>query len=171
MQLVSVVQAYQQDCRKCGNREGASREIVHARGKLSLCKSSNTPRIASKSPNGLYNFPRWVMVAQNLTLWRNSYGYQTIVVSCSRWSRARLQIWHFWNRILKFCFLTHLAFIENQNKPKCGLFLFISFFSRKGLALPNIVRAASSLEISDKSLWSCMGQRFCCCPKNVRCIL
>jgi len=29
-----------QGCRKCGNQEGASREIVHARGKLISCKSS-----------------------------------------------------------------------------------------------------------------------------------
>jgi len=31
-------------------------------------KSSNTPRIVSKSPNGLYNFLAEVMMAQNLTL-------------------------------------------------------------------------------------------------------
>jgi len=31
---------WHQGCRKCGNREGASREIVHARGKLISCKSS-----------------------------------------------------------------------------------------------------------------------------------
>jgi len=29
-----------QGCRKCGNREGASWEIIHARGKLVSCKSS-----------------------------------------------------------------------------------------------------------------------------------
>jgi len=27
-------------CRKCGNGEGASQEIVHAHGKLISCKSS-----------------------------------------------------------------------------------------------------------------------------------
>jgi len=48
------------------------------------------------------NFPRSVTVVQYLTLWRNSYPYLTIVVSCSRWFRAGLPIWHFWNQILKF---------------------------------------------------------------------
>jgi len=99
-------------------------------------KSSNTPRIAKQITNALHNFPRWVMMAQYLALWRNSYAYVTIVVSCSRWSRARLQIWHFLSRILKFCYLTHLALFENQKEPKFGFFFFVSFFSRKGLALP-----------------------------------
>jgi len=58
------------------------------------------PITASKPQNGLYEFRRSVTVVQYLALWRNSY--LTIVVSCSRWSRAGLPIWHFWSQILKF---------------------------------------------------------------------
>ena len=29
-----------------------------------------------------YEFPHWVMVAQCLALWRNSYAYLKMVVSC-----------------------------------------------------------------------------------------
>jgi len=49
--------------------------------------------------------------------------------------------------------LMNLAVFENKKKPdKLWIFLLYIFFSRKGLALPNIVRAASSLQTSDESL-------------------
>ena len=68
--------------------------------------------------------------------WRNSYPYLTVVVSCSRWSRAGLPIWHVWSQILKFkLFLTQLAFFENQKFQSKSVFSFFFFFCLKGLAL------------------------------------
>jgi len=102
-------------CRKFIGRAAESVEIgKELPGKLYMLvgnyhsaiqvNSSNCQELQSKSPNGLYSFPCWVMMAQYLALWRNSYTYLTIVVSCSCWSCARLQIWYFWSQILKFCF-------------------------------------------------------------------
>jgi len=51
----------------------------------------------------------------------------TVVVSCSRWSRAWLPIWNFWSQVLKFrLFLTHLFLLikKSQSKPGCLFYFF-----------------------------------------------
>jgi len=89
-----------QGCRKCGNREGASREIVHAHGKLIRCKSSKikyhaknckkntkrTVRISSLS----HGYPIPGLVTQQLPLPDNC-GLMQSLVACRVASLAFLK--------------------------------------------------------------------------------
>jgi len=70
----------------------------------SQVKSNNTQRFAENFKRDCTNFPHSVavFVVLYLALWRNSYPYLTIVVSCSCWLHAGLPIWHFWNQSFKF---------------------------------------------------------------------
>jgi len=56
----------------------------------------------------------------------------TVVVSCSRWLRAGLPLWNFWNQILKFrLFLTQLTFLKIKNTSQNLAFLFYFFHSER----------------------------------------
>ena len=94
-------------------------------------------RIASKPQNGRYEFPCSVTVVQYLALWRNSYAYLIMVVSCSRWSRAWLPIWNFWSQISKFrLHFEALGFFWKSKEASQKLAVaFLFFFVLKSLAL------------------------------------
>ena len=128
-----VLKSVDQGCRKCGNREGAFQEIVHARGKLIICivsqvKSNNTPGIARKLQNRLYESPALGhgspipgLVTQQLPLPNNSglIGLMQSLVACRVANLAFLKP----NFEIQ-AFLTHLAFFENQKYQSKSVFFF-----------------------------------------------
>jgi len=115
-----------------GNRT-CSREINQLQVKV---KSNNTPGIARKLQNGLYEFPSLShggpipgLVTQQLPIPYNS-GLMQSLVACRVANLAFLKP----NFEIRD-FLTHLAFFENQKyQSKSGFFFFI-FFSLKDLTL------------------------------------
>jgi len=94
-----------------------------------------------------------------------------MVVSCSRWSREGLPIYHFWSQILKLSifWLTWLCLKMKNTSQNLAFKMFFSVW--RSWLWKNIVWAAYSLQISsDGSLWPCRVQRilqwFYCCRKN-----
>ena len=122
-----------QGCRKFGKM---GRSSLGNRSAASQVKSNNTPRIARKPPNGLYEFLLSVTMVQYLALWRNCYPYLTIAVSCCLLVVCRVANLAFLkpNFEIQAFFDALGSFWKSKIPVKIWLFFFI-FFSLKGLAL------------------------------------